>query len=104
MAHSPYTFPYRFIDDTKFPRPYIPITLRNQKQIMQPMLALVDSGADFSVFDSELSLSVCVLIGNTTDNPSNGILGVPFVIILAISVTVLLHRAEKDRWNKWLKE
>jgi hypothetical protein len=55
MPRSPYTFPYRFIDDTKFPRPYIPVTLRNQTRVMQPMLALVDSGADFCLFDGELS-------------------------------------------------
>lgn len=52
MAHSMYSFPYRFIDDTKFPRPYIPITRRSQKRTM---LALVDSGADFCMFDGELS-------------------------------------------------
>lgn len=55
MASSLYRFPYQFVDSTKFPRPYIPITLRNQQNVMQPMLALVDSGADFCVFDGELS-------------------------------------------------
>src|SRR5438105_14699261 len=55
MARSHHRFPYRVIDDTKFPRPYIPITLRHQEQVMQPMLALVDSGADFCLFDGELS-------------------------------------------------
>ena len=50
-----YSFPYRFIDDTKFPRPYIPVTLRSQKRAMQPMLTLGDSGADFCMFDGELS-------------------------------------------------
>src|SRR5690348_9359323 len=55
MAHPTYTFPYRFVDNSKFPRPYIPVTLRNQKLEMQPMLALVDSGADFCIFDGELS-------------------------------------------------
>jgi hypothetical protein len=55
MVHSEHTFPYRFIDDTRFPRPYIPVTLRNQKRAMEPLLALVDSGADFCLFDGELS-------------------------------------------------
>jgi hypothetical protein len=55
MVRSTHTFPYRFIDDTKFPRPYIPITLRSKERVMQPMLALVDSGADFCLFDGELS-------------------------------------------------
>ena len=55
MAHTASTFPYRFIDDTKFPRPYIPVTLRSQRRTIQPLLALVDSGADFCLFDGELS-------------------------------------------------
>jgi hypothetical protein len=55
MPHSQHTLPYRFIDDTKFLRPYIPVTLRSQTRVMQPMLALVDSGADFCLFDGELS-------------------------------------------------
>src|SRR5947209_9323312 len=55
MVPSKHTSPYRFIDDTKFPRPYIPVTLRNQKRAMEPLLALVDSGADFCLFDGELS-------------------------------------------------
>ena len=55
MAHPPQTFPYRLIDDSKFVRPYIPVTLRNQQRVMEPLLALVDSGADFCLFDGELS-------------------------------------------------
>ncbi|MFL5696536.1 MAG: hypothetical protein ACJ797_05460 [Ktedonobacteraceae bacterium] len=55
MVQPTHTFPYRFIDESKFPRPYIPVTLRSQKRMMQPLLALVDSGADFYLFDGELS-------------------------------------------------
>ena len=55
MPHTTQTFPYRFVDESKFPRPYIPVTLRSQKRMMQPLLALVDSGADFCLFDGELS-------------------------------------------------
>ena len=55
MLHTTQTFPYRFVDESKFPRPYLPVTLRSQKRIMQPLLALVDSGADFCLFDGELS-------------------------------------------------
>ena len=55
MSHTTQTFPYRFVDESKFPRPYIPVTLRSQKRMMQPLLALVDSGADFCLFDGELS-------------------------------------------------
>ncbi len=55
MVQPTHTFPYRFIDESKFPRPYLPVTLRSQKRMMQPLLALVDSGADFCLFDGELS-------------------------------------------------
>ena len=55
MVQPTHTFPYRFIDESKFPRPYIPVTLRNQKRVMNPLLVLVDSGADFCLFDGELS-------------------------------------------------
>ena len=55
MLHTTQTFPYRFVDESKFPRPYLPVTLRSQKRMMQPLLALVDSGADFYLFDGELS-------------------------------------------------
>src|SRR2546423_12567843 len=55
MPHTTQTFPYRFVDESKFPRPSIPVTLRSQKRMMQPLLALVDSGADFYLFDGELS-------------------------------------------------
>src|SRR6266516_4565888 len=55
MPHTTQTFPYRFVDERKFPRPYLPVTLRSQKRMMQPLLALVDSGADFCLFDGELS-------------------------------------------------
>src|SRR5438105_13706714 len=55
MVQPQHTFPYRFIDESKFPRPYIPVTLRSHKRVMDPLLALVDSGADFCLFDGELS-------------------------------------------------
>ena len=55
MPHTTQTFPYRFVDESKFPRPYLPVTLRSQKRMMQPLLALVDSGADICLFDGELS-------------------------------------------------
>src|SRR5690348_8977631 len=55
MVHPSHTFPYLLIDKSKFIRPYIPVILRSQKRSMEPLLALVDSGADFCLFDGELS-------------------------------------------------
>jgi hypothetical protein len=55
MSQVKHTFSYRFIDDTKFIRPYIPVSLRNSKASIPSILALVDSGADFCMFDGALS-------------------------------------------------
>src|SRR5437588_12699324 len=55
MTDQHHRFSYQFVDSTRFLRPYIPVTLRHGSITMQPILALVDSGADFSIFDGELS-------------------------------------------------
>ena len=54
MTHTKHKFKYTYIDDNKFLRPYILITLKNNEKTL-PVLALVDSGADFSMFDGELA-------------------------------------------------
>ena len=55
MSPSKHTFSYRFIDDTKFIRPYIPVSLRSKNGSVPSLLALVDSGADFCMFDGDLT-------------------------------------------------
>ena len=55
MTDQHHRFSYQFIDSTRFLRPYIPVTLRTGSLTLEPILALVDSGADFSIFDGELS-------------------------------------------------
>ena len=50
MAH---TFPYQTIGNSKLPRPFIPLTLRYNNKTVK-IKALVDSGADFCMFDGEL--------------------------------------------------
>ena len=50
MAH---TFRYQTIGKSKLPRPFIPLTLRYAKRSLK-IKALVDSGADFCMFDGEL--------------------------------------------------
>ena len=50
MAH---TFKYQTIGNSKFPRPFIPLTLRYNDTAVK-IKALVDSGADFCMFDGEL--------------------------------------------------
>lgn len=55
MSRIKHTFSYRFIDDSKFIRPYIPVSIRNGNNIIPSVLALVDSGADFCTFDGKLA-------------------------------------------------
>ena len=55
MTDQHHRFSYQFVDSTRFLRPYIPVTLRTGSITLEPILALVDSGADFSIFDGELS-------------------------------------------------
>lgn len=50
MAHI---FPYQTIGSSKLPRPFIPLTLRYRQRSFK-IKALVDSGADFCLFDGEL--------------------------------------------------
>ena len=75
MPHTTQTFPYRFVDESKFPRPYIPVTLRSQKRMMQPLLALVDSGADFCLFDGELSYLLDLDLTNLEQINLSGVAG-----------------------------
>lgn len=50
MAH---TFKYQTIGSSKLPRPFIPLSLRYKDKSVK-IKALVDSGADFCLFDGEL--------------------------------------------------
>ena len=50
MVH---TFPYQTIGNSKLPRPFLPLTLRYRQRSFK-IKALVDSGADFCMFDGAL--------------------------------------------------
>jgi hypothetical protein len=50
MVH---TFKYQTIGNSNLPRPFIPLTLRYHNRSLK-IKALVDSGADFCMFDGEL--------------------------------------------------
>jgi len=60
MSPAKHTFSYRFIDDTKFIRPYITISLRSKHAGIPSIFALVDSGADFCMFDGALAEALAV--------------------------------------------
>ena len=88
MVPSKHTSPYRFIDDTKFPRPYIPVTLRNQKRAMEPLLALVDSGADFCLFDGELSYLLDLDLMKLEKITLNGVAGIATGYVAHIEIGI----------------
>lgn len=50
MVH---TFKYQTTESSRLPRPFIPLTLRYKDRTVK-IKALVDSGADFCMFDGEL--------------------------------------------------
>ena len=88
MSPSKHTFSYRFIDDTKFIRPYIPVGLRSKNGSVPSILALVDSGADFCMFDGYLSQVLNVDLSTLQQIRLSGINGsaVGYVAHLEIGV------------------
>src|SRR6184192_875216 len=91
MPHTTQTFPYRFVDESKFPRPYIPVTLRSQKRMMQPLLALVDSGADFCLFDGELSYLLDIDLTKLEQISLSGVAGKAIGYVAHIEIGVNNH-------------
>ena len=75
MSPSKHTFSYRFIDDTKFIRPYIPVSLRSKNGSVPSLLALVDSGADFCMFDGDLTQLLHVDVSSLQQMRLSGING-----------------------------
>ena len=75
MSPAKHTFSYRFIDDTKFIRPYIPISLRSKHAFIPSLLTLVDSGADFCMFDGLLAEALTVDLSSLQQVKLSGING-----------------------------
>ena len=88
MSPTKHTFSYRFIDDTKFIRPYLPVSLRSQHGSIPSLLALVDSGADFCMFDGALSSALDLDLSSLQQIKLSGINGsaVGYVAHLEIGV------------------
>jgi aspartyl protease len=88
MSAAKHSFSYRFVDDSKFIRPYIPVGLRSKNSSIPSVLALVDSGADFCMFDGELASVLDVDLPSLQQVKLSGINGsvVGYVAHLEISV------------------
>ena len=54
MPNLKHRFTYKFLGDDTFSRPYIPVSLKHGEKSL-PILALLDSGADYCMFDAELT-------------------------------------------------
>jgi hypothetical protein len=88
MSPAKHTFSYRFIDDTKFIRPYIPVSLHSKNGSIPSVLALIDSGADFCMFDGALSYMLDVDLSSLHQITLSGINGsaVGYVAHLEIGI------------------
>jgi hypothetical protein len=84
MAH---TFKYQITGSSKLPRPFIPLTLWYNDTAVK-IKALVDSGADFCMFDGDLSQVLNVDLSSLQQIKLSGINGsaVGYVAHLEIGV------------------
>lgn len=74
MSSAQHKFTYRYSDDSKFPRPIIPIRLRHKENIIKP-LTLIDSGADFSMFNAEFASILGIDLDTLEKTTLGGIAG-----------------------------
>lgn len=91
MLPSKHTFSYRFIDDTKFICPYVPVSLRSKNNTIPSILALVDSGADFCMFDSALSKVLDVDLSQLQEVKLSGINGSAIGYIAHLEIGMYDH-------------
>src|SRR4051794_24975921 len=71
MAH---TFKYQTIGSSKLPRPFIRLTLRYKDRTVK-IKALVDSGADFCMFDGEFLYMLDIDVMKLEKITLNGVAG-----------------------------
>ena len=84
MAH---TFKYQTIGSSKLPRPFIPLTLRHKDRIVK-IKALVDSGADFCMFDGELAHILDIDLTKHEKINVNGVTGKATCYVVHIEIGV----------------
>src|SRR5260370_18392671 len=71
MAH---TFKYQTIGSSRLPRPFIPLTLRHKDRTVK-VKALVDSGADFCMFDGKLTSLLIIDLSKLVKISLSGLAG-----------------------------
>jgi len=84
MVH---TFKYQTIGSSKLARPFIPLTLRHKDRTVK-IKALVDSGADFCMFDGELTYMLDIDVTKLEKINVNGVAGVATGYVAHIEIGV----------------
>src|SRR5712691_3814769 len=84
MAH---TFKYQKTGSSRLPRPFIPLTLRYKDRTVK-IKALVDSGADFCMFDGELLSMLDIDVPKLEKITINGVAGMATGYVAHIEIGV----------------
>src|SRR6266704_1992044 len=84
MAH---TFKYQTIGSSRLSRPLIPLTLRYKDHTVK-IKALVDSGADFCMFDSEFLYMLDIDVTKLEEITINGVAGAATGYVTHIEIGV----------------
>jgi hypothetical protein len=87
MAH---TFKYQTTGSSKLPRPFIPLTLRYKDKTVK-IKALVDSGADFCMFDGELTSLLDIDLTKLEKINVSGVAGAAIGYVAHIEIGVEPH-------------
>ena len=87
MAH---TFRYQTTGSSRLPRPFIPLSLRYKDRTVK-IKALVDSGADFCMFDGELLSMLNIDLTKLEKITINGVSGAAAGYVAHIEIGVEGH-------------
>jgi hypothetical protein len=81
------TFKYQTTGSSRLPRPFIPLTLRYKDRTVK-IKALVDSGADFCMFDGELLYMLDIDLTKLEKITINGVSGTATGYVAHIEIGV----------------
>ncbi len=81
------TFKYQTTGSSRLPRPFIPLTLRYKDRTVK-IKALVDSGADFCMFDGELIYMLDIDLTKLEKINVNGVSGAATGYVAHIEIGV----------------
>src|SRR5258707_4567091 len=82
-----YTFKYQTSGSSRLPRPFIPLALRHKDRTVK-IKALVDSGADFCMFDGELTYMLDIDVTKLEKINVNGVAGAATGYVAHIEIGV----------------